>query len=308
MIMADKQFNPILQQQLISYMDEVGGQTNAAKRIGYSTSVLSQYKNGAYTGSVETLEAKLREFFAVKEAAESYLPVVPDYVPTSISEKVYATIRLCHLKGGLAIECGDAGIGKTKAAKKYVQDFPSSALYVCVNPCFTSVAAFMKLLCKKFRLPTGRKDDMWLELAEHLQGGKKIIIVDEAQHLTLKTIDTIRSLFDDNSDIGIIFIGNASTITNRMGRHEEDFAQINNRSKLNEIRHTTHITLHDIELLCPSLIGRDKELQLLHVVAQSKQGIRGAMNLYSNALDNENTDYNGLLAMGKQMKIISGGF
>lgn len=306
--MADKQFDPILQQQLEAYILEAGGQENAAGRIGYSAGTLSQYRKGIYPGDVVKLEAKLREIFAVKKAAEGYRPIAPDYVATSISEKVYATIRLCHLKGGLAIECGDAGIGKTKAAKKYVQDFPSSAFYVCVNPCLTSVTAFLKLLCKTFRLPVGRKDDMWLELDEHLQGTQKVIIVDEAQHLTVKSIDSIRALFDENPEIGIIFIGNIETVTNRRNKSKTSFSQINNRTKLTEIRHTTHITVQDIALLFPALAGHDKELQLLHVIAQSEQGIRGAVNLYSNACDNENTGYDGLLAMGKQMKIISGGF
>lgn len=308
MIMADKQYNPVLQQQLEAYIVEAGSQESAAGRIGYSAGTLSQYRKGLYNGDVIKLEAKLREIFAVKEAAESYLSVIPDYAPTSISEKVYATIRLCHLKGGLAIECGDAGIGKTKAAKKYVQDFPSSAFYVCVNPCLTSVTAFLKLLCKTFRLPIGRKDDMWLELNEHLQGTKKVIIVDEAQHLTIKSIDSIRALFDENPGIGIIFIGNVETVTNRRNKSKTSFSQINNRTKLTEVRHTTHITLNDITLLFPALTGHDKELQLLHIIAQSEQGIRGAVNLYSNACDNENTSYEGLLAMGKQMKIIAGGF
>lgn len=166
----------------------------------------------------------------------------------------------------------------------------------------------MKLLCKTFRLPIGRKDDMWLELDEHLAGSKKVIIIDEAQHLPIKTIESIRALFDSNPDLGIIFIGNVETVTNCSKPGKASFAQINNRRRLTEIRHTTQIKKDDILLLCPALAGHDKEIEFLHVVAQSEQGVRGAMNLYSNALDNGNTTYDGLLAMAKAMKMISGGF
>lgn len=304
---AEKTFNPELQQKLDEYIQQVGSQKKAATQIGYSDGLLSSYRKGSYTGDVEKIEARLQELFAVQEQAESYQSTSPDYVPTSISQQVYDTIRICHLKGGLAIECGDAGIGKTKAALKYMRDYPTSAIYVSVNPCLVSTTAFLKLLCKHFRLPIGRKDDMWLEIDEHLQGGKKVLIIDEAQHLPIKTIESIRALFDSNSQLGIIFIGNVETVTNRNSRGKASFAQINNRTKLTEIRHTTHITKEDIRLLFPGLAACSRETEFLHAIAQSEQGVRGAMNLYSNAIDNENTTYDGLLAMAKTMKIMLGG-
>jgi DNA transposition AAA+ family ATPase len=248
------------------------------------------------------METRLREIFANQDQAQT-LHSSPGFVLTSISRQVYDTIRICHLKGGLAIECGDAGIGKTKAAEKYAEDYPNSSILISVNPCFTSITAFLKFLCRRLKVSAGRKDDMWLEIDGQLRGGKKVLIIDEAQHLPVKTIDTIRSFFDSNPDLGIILIGNAETVSNR-GRTRESFAQIKNRTKFTEIRHTTHITKADMKLLFPALATQDKELELLHVIAQSEQGVRGAVNLYGNALDNEDTSYEGLLAMAKEMKIV----
>lgn len=298
-----KTYDPELQQVLEAYITKVGGQRIAADRIGYSAATISTYRKGTYDGDVEKLEGKLRELFAINEAAAT-MYTAPDYVPTSISSRVYETIRICHLKGGLAIECGDAGIGKTKAATKYAADYPNSAIYMTVNPCFTSLSSFLKLLCRRLRIPTGRKDDMWLEVDAALRGERKVLIVDEAQHLTIKTIDSIRSFFDSNPELGIILIGNAETVTSQGGRARESCSQIRNRTKLTEIRHTTQITLDDVRMLFPALDGRQKELELLHVIAQSEQGVRGAVNLYSNAVDNENVSYDGLLAMARAMRIV----
>lgn len=298
-----KAYNPQLQQQLETFIEKVGGQSKASQLIGYSTGTLSTYRTGKYNGDVVKLEKKLQEFFGNQEEAAT-LHSCADYVPTSISQQVYETIRICHLKGGLAVECGDAGIGKTKAAQKYVEDYPNTALYVSVNPCLVSVTAFLKLLCRRLKVPTGRKDDMWFEIDAQLRGGKRVLIIDEAQHLPIKTIESIRAFFDCNPDLGIIMIGNVETVTNRGGRYTESFAQIKNRTKLTEIRHTTHISRQDVELLFPALIGQEKEIELLHVIAQSEQGVRGAVNLFSNALDNENISYEGLLAMARAMRII----
>ena len=300
-----KAFNTDLQRRLESFIAEAGSQEKAASLIGYSAATLSTYRKGTYNGDVDKLENRLRELFVIEKAAEGLHSSLLEYVPTSISQKVYETIRICHLKGGLAIECGDAGIGKTKAAEKYVADYPNSAIYITVNPCFTSLSSFLKLLCKRLRISTGRKDDMWLDIDSYLRGGRKVLIVDEAQHLPIKTIDSIRSFFDANPALGIIFIGNAETVACRGGRVRESYSQIRNRTKLTEIRHTTQITREDMKLLFPALADCKKEIDFLHVIAQSEQGVRGAVNLYSNAVDNENTTYEGLLAMAQTMRIVN---
>lgn len=297
-----KKYNPELQQKLEEYITEVGSQSKAANNIGYSTGTLSTYRKGTYNGDVEKFENRLREFFDLKNEAQT-LYAAPDYVPTSISEGVYATIRMCHLKGGLADECGDAGIGKTKAALKYAAEYPGSAIYVTVNPCVSSLNAFLKLLCRQLKLPTGRKDDMWMEIDAALRGGRRVLIIDEAQHLPIKTIEAIRAFTDDNPELGVTLIGNPETVTN--GRSRPAFAQIRNRTKLINIRRTLEVTKSDVKLLFPALAGHDKEIDLMHTIARSEQGIRGAVNLYSNARDNEDTSYQGLMAMAKTMKILT---
>lgn len=213
-----KVYDKSLQIRLEEYIAEFGdgGQRKAAAAIGYSEATISQYRNSKYPGDVSKLEARMREMFGnAADAAELSLP--DDYVPTSISRSVYETIRICHLKGGLAIECGDAGIGKTRAAKKYTEDYPNSSIYVTVNPCLVTIAAFLKLLCRQLKIPSGRKDDMWMAIESHLHGGRKVLIIDEAQHLPIKTIEAIRAFYDSNPELGIIMIGNAETVTHGGG-------------------------------------------------------------------------------------------
>lgn len=299
----DKQYDPALQQRLEEYIKEVGSQSEAARQIGVSVAVVSTYRNNKYAGDVAGFEARLRQHLETKEAADELANSSPDYVPTSISEGVYATIRMCHLKGGLANECGDAGIGKTKAAHKYVDDHPNQAILITANPCTSSVTAFFKLLCRRLKISAARKDDMWMEVDEHLRGGRKVLIVDEAQHLPIKTVEAIRALTDSNPELGCCMIGNPETVN--VGTRRPAFAQIRNRTKLINIRHTGEVAKSDIALLFPALCGQDKELELLLTIARSEQGVRGAVNLYSNAEDNEDTSYQGLLAMAKAMKIVT---
>lgn len=299
--------NPTLQNTLREYIqNECGGSQNkAAQALGWSSAYISQYLNNKFKGSLADFESSLQEKFRNREAAKNLKSAAysGEYKPTGISEGVYETIRLCHLKGGLAIECGDAGIGKTMACKKYASDYPSSAVYVAVNPCLVTLNAFLKLLCREMRVTTsGRKDEMWFRLSDAFSGERKVLIIDEAQHLPIKTIEAIRAFFDHNPLLGICLVGNIETVTNT-GRSKEAFAQIRNRTRFTEIRHTASIQSNDIKLLFPAIAGDEQSVQLFLGIARTIQGIRGAANVLSNALDNDDITYSGLLGVAKGMQL-----
>lgn len=292
--------NKRMQERLRQYIDESGSMNAAAKTIGLSTTTLSLYLNGKYEGNIEKVESRLTEIFETAEAAGSLLSKANtvDYAETSISSGVYKTIRLCHLKGGIARESGDAGIGKTMAAKKYAKDYPNSAIYISVNPCTASVFPCLRLICRVLRLQEGKKDDMWYRISNAL-AGEKVLIIDEAQHMPIKTVEALRALSDANPQLGICLIGNLETAGSSS---KPAYAQIANRTKIKQIRLTQDIVYHDIELLCPALRGK-KEINYLLNIAHSSQGLRGAVNVYSNALDNRDITYDGLVAMADAMKI-----
>lgn len=297
--------NPELQKKLKAFIEECGSQNKAAQALGKSTAILSTYINNCYKGNLESFESFLEETFNNKSAAESLKSAALEntYKPTSISQGVYETIRLCHLKGGLAIECGDAGIGKTMACKKYAEDYPDTAIYVTVNPCLVTLSAFLKMLCRVQKITAnGRKDEMWMRLSDSFGGERKVLIIDEAQHLPIKTIEAIRAFFDINPSLGICLVGNIETVTNT-GKSKEAFAQIRNRTKLTEIRHTSSIQSIDISLLFPSIVADEKATKLILGIARSEQGLRGAGNVVSNALDNGDISYEGLYAMAKAMRL-----
>lgn len=297
--------NPELQRKLRDFLNECGSQNKAAQALGKSTAAISTYLNDCYKGNLENFENFLEETFSNKTAAESLKSARLEntYKPTSISEGVYETIRLCHLKGGLAIECGDAGIGKTMACKKYAEDYPDTAIYVTVNPCLVTLSAFLKMLCRVQKITAnGRKDEMWMRLSESFGGERKVLIIDEAQHLPIKTIEAIRAFFDSNPSLGICLVGNIETVTNT-GKSKEAFAQIRNRTKLTEIRHTSAIQSSDISLLFPVIAADERATKLILGIARSEQGLRGAGNVVSNSLDNGNISYEGLYAMAKAMRL-----
>lgn len=265
-----------------------------AKAIGVSQTRLSQYRSSTYNGDVELIEKALKEYFLNVEESEKVYRA-GQYVETSISKSVYHTIRLTHVQGGLSVEAGDAGIGKTMAAMKYIEDHPS-AMYWCVNTCTSSVSAFLKCFARLLNLDAGgRKDDLWFRIDEALKGGNKVLIIDESQHLPIKTVEAIRSFTDNNPNFGVCMIGNHETVEKK---DLPGYAQIRNRTKLTVKRHVSNITLNDIMLLFPEIDS--KTAKFLHKISLTKQGIRGVCNIYQNAVNNEDISYEGITACAKE--------
>ncbi|MDE6671306.1 MAG: AAA family ATPase [Ruminococcus sp.] len=282
-------------------------QNAVGQLIGVSGTALSQIRNGKYNANPQKIFDVLSGYFGVKERAElTYTEI--EYAPTSISEQVYVTIALCQKKGGLAVICGDAGIGKTKAAQKFVTDNPSNSFLITINPCLTNTKSLLKTIADRIGAVQEKSiNELWLSIAHKLTDGK-VLIFDESQHLTTKNIEILRSFSDYFNDqgqtLGICFIGNLETVT-RMGGKKAEFAQIANRTKQRKIYRNTEIQREDICKLFPILEAENMnaEIDFLLRIARTPQALRGAINLFSNAYDNDDITLRGLIGMARYMEI-----
>ena len=212
--------------------------------------------------------------------------------------------QLNKLLGGLAVACGDAGIGKTQAALKYVRDHEQNSIYIYVPPCMKTSNAIIKAIGSKLGIRKRAMDEIWTAIAEKLTDGM-IIILDEAQHLSYEAIETLRSFSDifnnDGKTLGVCLIGNEVTIecTNGKSGQEIEFGQIVSRRKSLEVFKTTQIARKDVELLFPELEGKKPEIDFLHRIATGVQGIRGIVDIMVKAKANGNITYAGLVASAK---------
>lgn len=298
------------QQELLDKVEALMKEKNLSQNavgqlIGVSGTALSQLRNGKYKANPQGIFDTLAGYFGVKERAKlTYAEI--EYAPTTISEQIYATISICQKKGGLAVACGDAGIGKTKAAQKFVTDNPSNSFLITINPCLNNAKSLLETIADRIGAVQEKSvNKLWLSIANKLSDGK-VLIFDESQHLTTKAIEILRSFSDYFNDkgqtLGICFIGNLETVT-RMGGKKAEFAQIANRTKQRKIYRNTEIQRDDICKLFPILEDEnmDAEIDFLLRIARTPQALRGAINLFSNAYDNENYTYTGLVAMAKFM-------
>ncbi|WP_303162319.1 AAA family ATPase [Ruminococcus champanellensis] len=284
--------------------DKVGGQNKAAELLGVNAGALSQLLAHTYAANPARQFEKIAAYFAVKdETAQSWKTV--DYVDTYISTAAYDVLRLCQARGGISIICGDAGIGKTKAVEKYVKDHPTNAFMVTVNECFARSKPLLGLIADTIGAPHEKSmDGLWRSIVGKLSDGM-ILIVDESQNLSMKTVDMLRSFSDyfeaRGQTVGICLVGNAET-AGKFGSRASALAQVKNRTKYTATFVSAKIQYSDIVKLFPNYRPGtdDMAIDFLLRIARTDQGIRGCVNLVSSAHGNEDTSYEGLVETAKK--------
>lgn len=246
----EKTYNPALIQRTQRYMETHSiSQNQFAAKVNLSSAALSSYLNQKYKGSVEAVERQLSEFFKLDEEAEaaaektaSLLPRAA-YVPTSISEDVCQSIRFAQLEHCMVVLHGDAGVGKSKGAQKFLRDHPTNAVGISITPSTGTLNGSIKLLARALRVPECRnKMDQMMALRSRLDGTNWVIVIDEAQHLKYAALEEIRSLTDDNPmtgehGVGVVLIGNSEVYSRLQGRQQSHRGRDDNGWQCHLLRH-----------------------------------------------------------------------
>ena len=119
------------------------------------------------------------------------------------------------------------------------------------------------------------------EIVDRLKGSGRVLIVDEAQHLTVRALNHLRCISDE-SGVGIALVGNEEVYSKLRGSGKADFAQLCSRVGMRKQVQTRDIKMEDIR----SIFGRyeldEGVLKLLGGVANTPYGLRGAVNVYVN--------------------------
>ena len=285
----EKTYNPALIQRTQRYMETHSiSQNQFAAKVNLSSAALSSYLNQKYKGSVEAVERQLSEFFKLDEEAEaaaektaSLLPRAA-YVPTSISEDVCQSIRFSQLEHCMVVLHGDAGVGKSKGAQKFLRDHPTNAVGISITPSTGTLNGSIKLLARALRVPECRnKMDQMMAMRSRFDGTNWVIVIDEAQHLKYAALEEIRSLTDDNPmtgehGVGVVLIGNSEVYSRLQGRQQAQFAQLFSRIRMQREYTTRKVKEDDVRKLFPVLAEQNarKELDFLLSVCRSPWGMR----------------------------------
>lgn len=130
-----------------------------------------------------------------------------------------------------------------------------------------------------------------------------MLIIDEAQHLTVRTLNHLRCISDE-SGVGIALIGNDEVYTKMKGSGRADFAQLFSRIGMRKQVLTSGITREDVEAVFSPYGIDGSALEVLFRICRTSYGLRGAVNVFVNtaAVFQEVTDA-GVARVMKDMNI-----
>ena len=208
-------------------------QAVAAREIGISDSALSQWLAGKYGGDRDAVADRVKAWLAAgaeRAAMSASLPEPPGWIETPSAVRIDAALSYAQLAGDVALVYGGAGMGKTMTARQYAAKRPNAwvatmtpAAYA-LGPCLDRVSEACGL-----RMPGGRAAKIEFNLRDRVEGARGLLIIDEAQHLGLRSLEALRGLHDATGG-GLALVGNETIFTRIAGvSRRAEFAQLHSR-------------------------------------------------------------------------------
>ncbi len=266
---------------LKNYIQESGKtQAAVANELGLSGGLVSSFLAGTYK-TPHTVIPKVEALIKVNEK-KKVAPKAPDFAETGISKKVSNAIAYAHVRGVVSVVYGDAGVGKTYAVREYVKR-EQLAILITISPTYASITGVNELIAEQLGVKERVSRRIYREIVERLKNSGRVLIVDEAQHLTVRALNHLRCLSDE-SGIGIALIGNEEVYSKLRGSGKADFAQLFSRIGMRKQVQTREINKKDIESIFGSYGLDEGVMKILTSISNTAYGLRGAVNVFINTV------------------------
>lgn len=215
---------------LVEYIQQTHKTQSAiARETGLSTAVISQFLSGTYPGDNKEIANIINRYLRVAKDRLNSQQTTTFVTSLNNTQNVLYACNHAHVESDIVLVCGDAGAGKTTALNYYAAENTGVILITC-NSCTRSATAVLKLILNKLGVQSiNRKEVLMSKLLERLRGTHYLIILDEADHLTLDALQAVRNL-NDSAGVGIVLSGN-DKIYRQMysGQRGYEFDQIRTR-------------------------------------------------------------------------------
>lgn len=207
-------------------------QQQIAKETALSPSVISQFLKQSYKGNNEEVAKTVLRYLEMARLRMTGTEHVCFYEDMHNTKSVIFSCFHAHRHGYIALVCGDAGAGKTTALEFYANEHPG-VIMVTANAYTSSAASVLQMIGRKAgRTLSGKKEAMMASLVDYFRNTGRLLIIDEADHLTLAALQAVRNL-NDEAGIGIVLSGNTRIYTQMLqGSKCSELEQLRTRTTI----------------------------------------------------------------------------
>ncbi len=251
-------------------------QNRFAAALGINPAYISGYlkegSNYKYADKVEEPAKNYIDNFIKKvDVVQDELP----FIKTKDAKSIHAVINWAVRDRDMAMISGVAGSGKTRAIKEYVKTHPDSILIeATIN---TSAKSLFKILAHELGInDKGSIDDLVRQSGEVLKKVSKTIIIDEAEHLPYRALESLRRVHDF-SRTTLVLVGTNKLLLNltssKSGNELEQLSsRVGNKWILSGLCYTSDEdkkVIEDLEAVCKVFGVSDKsDINLIERIAR----------------------------------------
>lgn len=255
--------------ELTTMMNNKGwSQAQAARGIGVSTAVINQFLQNKYNGDVNAVEEKVRQFISREQERDKSRRIKSVYVDTLMARKGRDVIRMAHMDSDINVIYGDAGMGKTMIIRQYAKE-NLNAVLIEADPGYTA-RVVLEELCNKLGLSKrGNMHELSESIIQNLRDSGRIILVDEAENLPYRALETLRRIHD-KSGVGIVLAGMPRLILNLKGKRGE-YKQLYSRVGF-ALRMGESLPEDDITNMITTMLPEASEPEVLNALYKACKG------------------------------------
>jgi len=202
-------------------MAEVG------QELGVSSTTVNKYLAGKPEGDVVRLERLVADM--LKAASKRQRSDVP-FFPTNVTTKIWATCELIRKTNDVGLISGPAGIGKSVAIAEYAKK-NATTVAISVPRWQRSDAGVCGLLFDECDTTSWDHCTPRAQyLVERLRRSNRLVIIDNAQRMTLSAREWIFD-FHDKTGVPIALVGNPEVLV-AIRKNDQHFSRIGIRQEI----------------------------------------------------------------------------
>jgi DNA transposition AAA+ family ATPase len=208
--------------------------TQLATKVGIPYGTLSQFPTGSYKGDLKKIaEAvyRYRQLLIAQAEIAVEMPEPPAFFDTSTTRRIMTMLTIAQ-RGRMTVIAGGPGTSKTKSCRHY-QASVSNVWVATMKPSTGGLMPMQFKVLEALGAEEEKRKGTPIALTSRIEslmrntGG--LLIIDEAQHLTEKSLEEVRS-WHDETGVGIALVGNEDVLTRlTLGNRKDAFARLSSR-------------------------------------------------------------------------------
>lgn len=194
-------------------------QAALGRALGISSASISTFRKGKYKGNNEELACKIKLYldnYAKKSSKDIKEVAIFESKDKQMADFV---INEAMRDKEIAIIVGCAGSGKSTIAKDYAHLHPNAILIEVTL--HSTARVILDELCERLHISGGRNlHEKVILIAKELKRRDVVILIDEAEHLSVRALEDLRRIWDFSS-CPLILFGTEILLKNLIGKNGE---------------------------------------------------------------------------------------